>query len=207
MTALPMSNIQVYGLENAVRVSKYPMLPNIDEATEEIVSRTCSLGSCKTGTGHDQFLTGIVVQFELTFSNKAWVEAERYKFLDFISSQSTMHRIAKFDMDTCYNPYVDPRVIAIMKEKVDEYNTLVANRPNTKELVYEEMLANKYLELLYTNPAGFLITAGMTTNYRQLKTIYQQRKNHKLPEWKAFCKQCEQLPHFMELCFNGKGEE
>lgn len=204
---LPMSNIQVYGLENAIRVSKYPMLPNIEDATEDIVPRTCKLGSCKTGTGHDQFLTGIVVQFDLTFTVKAWVEIERYKFMDFISSQSTMHRIAKFDYDTCYNPYVDQRVIAIMKEKVDEYNNLVENRPDPKEFVYETMLDEKYLEILYTNPDGFTLTAGMTTNYRQLKTIYQQRKNHRLPEWRAFCKQCEELPHFMELCFSGKGEE
>ena len=34
----------------------------------------------------------------------------------------------------------------------------------------------------------------MTTNYRQLKTIYRQRKNHALPEWKAFCKWIETLP-------------
>lgn len=206
MTSLPMSNIQVYGLENAVRVSKYPMLPNIEDATEEIVPRTCKLGSCKTGTGHDQFLTGIVVQFELTFSNKAWVEAERYKFLDFISSQSTMHRITKFDLDKSYNEHVDPRIIEIMQQKVKEYNELNAAKPKNNP-AYDEMLARKYLEILYSNPAGFLITAGMTTNYRQLKTIYQQRKNHKLPEWRAFCKQCEKLPHFMELCFNGKGEE
>ena len=33
----------------------------------------------------------------MTFSNKAWVEAERYRFLEFVSSQSTMHRITKFD--------------------------------------------------------------------------------------------------------------
>ena len=207
MTALPMSNIQVYGLENAVRVSKYPMLPNIEDATDEIVPRTCKLGSCKTGTGHDQFLTGIVVQFDLTFTNKAWIEAERYKFLDFISSQSTMHRIAKFELDKQYIMFVDPRIIDIMKKKVDEYNRLVEKRPNPKVQEYEDMLARKYLEILYSNPAGFFITAGMTTNYRQLKTIYQQRKNHKLPEWRAFCKQCEELPHFMELCFNGKGEE
>ena len=39
----------------------------------------------------------------------------------------------------------------------------------------------------------------MTTNYRQLKTIYLQRKNHKLKEWHEFCAWCESLPYFMEL--------
>ena len=49
--------------------------------------------------------------------------------------------------------------------------------------------------MLYSNPAGFRLTAGMTTNYRQLKTIYGQRKNHRLPEWREFCKWIEQLPY------------
>lgn len=203
----PMSNIQVYGLENAVKVSKYPMAVDTEAVDDTITKRTCKLGSCKTGTGHDQFLTGVIVQFDLTFTNKGWVECERYKFMDFISSQSTMHRIAKFDIDKQYIKYVDPRVIDIMKEKVEEYNRLVALKPEANFVEYNEMLAEKYLEILYTNPAGFFITAGMTTNYRQLKTIYQQRKNHRLPEWRAFCKQLEELPHFMELCFGAEGEE
>ena len=39
------------------------------------------------------------MQFDLTFSLKAWVEAERYHFLDFVSSQSTMHRITRMDIE------------------------------------------------------------------------------------------------------------
>jgi hypothetical protein len=35
----------------------------------------------------------------------------------------------------------------------------------------------------------------MTTNYRQLKTIYQQRKAHRLPEWVSFCEWIESLPY------------
>ena len=78
-------------------------------------------------------MTGIVVQFDLTFSNKAWVEAERYKFLNFVSSQSTMHRITKFNLDEVYMEYTDPRIIAIMKEKVAEYNVLMNRIAEEKE--------------------------------------------------------------------------
>ena len=178
-------NICVYGLENAVKGSKYPMSVDINSLNSDIVERTKKLGQSETGAGHDQFLTGIIVQFDLTFTNKAWVEAERYHFLDFISSQSTMHRISKFDLDNQYIEYVDPRIIEIMNELKDKYN-------ETKD-------KEDYLRLLYSNPCGFKLTAKMTTNYRQLKTIYYQRKNHRLPEWREFCKQIEQLPHFNEL--------
>lgn len=179
------SNIDVFGLENAIKGSKYPMLTDIKKATAEITNTTKKLGSSKMGEGHDQALTGIIVQFDLTFSIKAWTEAERYHFLDFISSQSTMHRIASFELDNQYISYVDERVIEIMKELKDKYN-------ETKD-------KEDYLRLLYTNPCGFKLVAKMTTNYRQLKTIYHQRKNHKLPEWREFCEQIRELPYFKEL--------
>ena len=195
------SNVQVYGIENAVRGSKFPMSTDIDSLNSDIVARTKKLGQSPIGAGHDNYLNGIIVQFDLTFTVKAWVEAERYHFLDFISSQSTMHRIAKFDLDEAYIEYVDPRIVEIMKEKVSEYNAF-ANYDMADVKLHQDLdetKKRKYLEILYSNPCGFKLTAAMTTNYRQLKTIYYQRKNHKLPEWKCFCEQIEQLPYFKEL--------
>jgi hypothetical protein len=182
------SNVKVYGLDDSIKASKYPMSVDTDKCNSDITPRVNSLAMCDTGTGHDQFLTGIVVQFDLTFTIKAWTEAERYHFFDFVSSQSTMHRIAKFDLDEAYIEYVDHRIIEIMKEKVDEYNRLIAEGDTADA-------THSYLEILYSNPCGFKLTARMTTNYRQLKTIYQQRKNHRLPEWRIFCAWIRTLPY------------
>ena len=197
------SNATVYGLEESVKGSKYPMAVDISRVTNEITERTVKLANAPAGSGHDNFLNGVIVQFDLTFTNKAWVEAERYHFLDFVSSQSTMHRIAKFDLDKAYIEYTDPRIIEIMKGKVAAYNRLLEIHENAKKNIAdeeilrenEEILKKAYLEILYSNPAGFKLTARMTTNYRQLKTIYQQRRNHRLPEWRAFCEWIETLPH------------
>lgn len=180
------TNWKVYGLEDSIRASKYPMATNIEDCTVEITKTTKKLAQCEKGEGHDNFLNGIVVQFDLTFTVKAWTEAERYHFLDFVSSQSTMHRITKFDLDKSYIDYVDPRIIEIMKELVDNYN----DNPNHEA----------YLKVLYSNPNGFRLTARMTTNYRQLKTIYSQRKTHRLPEWRVFCKWIETLPYAEFIC-------
>lgn len=151
-------------------------------------------------------MTGIRVNFDLTFTNKAWVEAERYRFLEFVSSQSTMHRITKFNLREQYNEYVDPRIIDIMEEKVAEYNKLIEARENLNKNASTVMIQDlndaitrRYLEILYSNPAGFNLTARMATNYRCLKNIYIQRKNHRLPEWREFCKWIETLPYFKEL--------
>lgn len=208
---MKIENVKVYDLEESLAAARYPMIADLEaidlgleDEKAHSLERGAQLAHAKGG-GHDQFLTGIRIAFDLTFSNKAWVEAERYRFLEFVSSQSTMHRITKFDLSKQYNEYVDKRVIEIMEEKLDDYNNLIKIIKNTPkdEKVLLENLENlrkqKYLELLYTNPAGFELTARLTTNYRCLKNIYQQRKNHRLPEWREFCKWIETLPYAKEL--------
>lgn len=173
-------NWHVYGMSDSIAASKYPKSVSPENCTAEITKGTMSLACCPTGTGHDQFLTGIIAQFDLTFSIKAWTEAERYHFFDFVSSQSTMHKIASFDIEAQCNEYVERQTIELCKFLTNEYN--------------KNPTAENYLKLLYNVPVGFRLTARMTTNYRQLKTIYQQRKNHRLPEWREFCKWIEILP-------------
>lgn len=206
---MKIENIRVYDLEESLIASGYPMRTELSSrhADEKDVKRGLSLTKASNGNGaHGQWLTGVRVAFDLTCTNKMWVEAERYRFLEFVSSQSTMHRITKFNLDEQYNEYVDPRVIEIVKEKVNEYNKL----KETYEILpggvstdlrkdYQELLKRKYLEILYTNPAGFELTARMTTNYRCLLNIYIQRHDHRLPEWREFCTKLLELPHFPEL--------
>ena len=182
---MKLENIKVYDLEESIKASKYPMAVDLDKLNTEVTKTVKALGSSEKGMGHDVFLTGIRVAFDLTFTNKAWVELERYRFVEFVSSQSTMHRIARFDLKEQYNEYVDKRIIAIMEELKDKYN--------------ESQDKEDYLKLLYSNPAGFELTARLTTNYRALKTVYSQRKNHRLPEWREFCKEIEKLPLFKEI--------
>ena len=192
MSPYLIDNAQVFGFDESVKASKYPMATDVDSCTPDITERVQKLAGCAIGTGHDQFLTGIIVQFDLTFSIKAWVEAERYHFLDFVSSQSTMHRITKMDIGKQCNEYVSHEIIGIVRKLVDEYNSVPT--------------PENYLKVLYNIPTGFRLTARMTTNYRQLKTIYHQRKNHRLPEWRDFCNWIELLP-YSGLITGKEGEE
>lgn len=210
------SNVKIYDLEDSIIAAGYPMAVDVEkeqnrELEERDMKRCNNLISAtiKDNQAHGQFLTGIRVSFDLTCSNKMWVEAERYRFLEFVSSQSTMHRITKFDLNKAYNKYVDSRVIEIMKEKADYYNHLNDLKEKYREEgnSYEvtrltEKMKELYLEILYTNPAGFTLTARMTTNYRCLRNIYKQRKNHRLPEWREFCKWIETLPYAEEFLIN-----
>lgn len=180
-------NVNIYGLEESVAASGYPMstkimdLVDFKKAEEKDYNRANKLGVAPVGSGHDQFLTSIIVQFDLTFSLKAWVELQRYHFIDFCSSMSTMHRITKMDIEKSCNNYVNKEILDILKKYIKIYN----ENPNQEN----------FYKVIYNIPSGFEYTARLTTNYRQLKTIYSQRKNHKLKDWKIFCEWIESLPY------------
>ena len=207
-----LSNIKVYDLEESLIASGYAMRTEVGfrEVTKKDFERGERLVKASYGNGsHAQWLTGVRVNFDVTFSNKAWVEAERYRFLEFVTSQSTMHRITNFNLKDQCNEYVDSRIIDIVQEKVDEYNRL-SSLPKTDgkaELERNHLLRKLYLEILYNVPAGFRLTARLATNYRCLLNIYVQRYNHRLPEWREFCEELLELPFFDALVsayFNGR---
>lgn len=195
---IKISNVNVYGLEESIVASGFPMMdmPPTEEEfnvkveylkqTKDYPKRANKLGATGLGEGHDNFLNGIIVQYNMTFSNKMSVELQRYHFHDFVSSMSTMHRITKMDLKDMFDENVDERVIDIIDQLQQQY---MANP--TKE--------NK-MALLFSNPAGFEMMARFTTNYRQLKTIYMQRRAHQLQCWQDWCDWVETLPMFKELC-------
>ena len=78
-------NAVVYGLEESIRRAKFPMSVDTSSLTTELTKGIKALAQSGKGEGHDQWLTGVVVQFDLSISNKMWVEMERYHFVDFIS--------------------------------------------------------------------------------------------------------------------------
>jgi len=210
-------NVCVYGLASSIYRSGYPMMDKapddvqFGESVKDIewaivtatdnphVKRAINLANAKGG-GHDQFLAGIIVNFDLCISNKAWVEAERYTFLNFISSMSTMHRISKLPISECCNEYTLEEGIRKAEQLQWAYNSIDgAEHPETKK--------EAYLKLLYNLPSGFELTAAMTTNYRCLKNIYAQRRNHRLPDWKVVCDWIETLPMAAELITGKDGKD
>lgn len=189
-------NTQVYGLDKSIIASGNAMRTEIDDNTIECgvkdLNRAHTLGTTAVGAGHDQFLTGIIVQFDLYAPLFMWKQLQRYHFLDFISSQSTMHRLTKFNIKEQCVDDVDKVIIDRYQQLLDMYNRSI------NEMNNEEKTA-LWRTLVASLPSGFVLGATMTTNYRQLKNIYHQRKNHRLSEWHDFCSWCEQLPYFKEL--------
>lgn len=194
------TNLQVYDMNNAIRASGYPMKEYLDfDAQHRYIDaldwkRAVSLASRESSEGHDNFLSGIVVSFDLTCTIKMWTEFERYHFAQIVSSQSTMHRLTKMELDTAFTPYTDPEIVNRLKVLQNRYN--------------EDPSTINFLTLLYSCPTGLNLTARVTTNYRQLKTMIKQRHNHRLPEWRDFCKQIvSQCPLAHEFLVKGEKEQ
>ena len=193
-------DLNVYDLEKTLIASGYAMVEDYSEEmlqnelktlSEDLTNnkhykRALKLTKAALNSGHPNFLSGILVSMDVTFTNKVWVEWQRYHFQQIVTSQSTMHRISKFDLDEAFIEYVDQGVLERLKELQKEYN--------------ENKTMDNYLKLLYSTPAGLKLTARVTTNYLQLMTMYQQRHHHRLPEWRQFCDELiAKLPLFDDL--------
>lgn len=211
------TNIGVFDLEETLIASGYAMIEEYDETQAKLDSvelwieknsqnkelikdnkhfkRALRLSKAPLNSGHVSFAKGIVVNMDITFTNKAWIEFQRYHFADIITGMSTMHRISKFDLTKAFNEYVDGTIIHILMDLQKEYK--------------ENPTKENYLKLLYSTPSGLLMTNRVTTNYLQLMNMYAQRHNHRLPEWRQFCEELlEKLPLFKELLIaNGQIKE
>lgn len=184
---------EVYGLEFAVKASGNPMRTVLDrtDCEEKDFNRAGKLGKCHPGEGHDNFLKGIVVEFDITAPLYWWKQAQRYHFFEYVSSQSTMHCLLKFDIANQCVSETNKEVLKIVEKIKDEYLAIPEEEKERK--------VAKRRELVASTPCGFCLGATMVTNYQQLKTMYLQRRYHKLKEWHVFCDWCEKLPHFIEL--------
>ena len=191
---IKVDNARVYGLEESIVASGYPMQIetfNMDEIDliDKDIKRVMHLGNAVPGSGHDCFLKGIIVQFDLQVPEYIWRQLDRYHFIDYISSQSKMHRITKINLDSVCNRYVYDEVKEILKSIIDKYEA--ETDTDKKKELFNEIIAN--------TPAGLMLTARMTTNYLQLKSIINQRSNHKMQEWRYLCDWFKTLPMFEEL--------
>lgn len=187
------TNVKVYDLIESVVASGNAMrLTPVEYSDEEFqkgLKRMVRLVKSSKNTDvhcHDNALTGIRVSFDITYPQYWAPEFQRYHFADIVTSSSKMHRLSKMNLSLACNKYVDVNIIKIVQGKIDAYN----ENPNY----------TNFMEMISNCPLGLELFMRVSTNYKQLQTIYHQRKNHKLKEdWGEFCKMIENLPYFNEL--------
>ncbi len=203
---LEIRNWEVYGLERSLKASGNAMTTgdintkNTDTFTDTLdegLSRGKKLGSAPVGSGHDNFLSGIDVYYDVKYSMYWSMEFQRYHFNQIISSQSKMNKLTSMSGDyekfkDMFNEHVDPDILSTVYSLITLYNSIDTTRSSYKYTIFMKIISNL--------PAGFEQWMTIKTNYLQLKTMYNQRKNHRLKDdWGYFCEWCEGLPMFKEL--------
>ena len=207
-------DIKVYDLHECIIASGYAMRLEEYNYTEEIseednmqkhIARCVKLVQASKNSDvhcHDNFLTGIRVSFDIKYPQYLSPEMQRYHWFDIVTSMSKMHRLTKMDIKKACNKYVTQKAIDNLNECIDDYNRVVKyyqeNNGNSEDSTRN--IYTCFMRVISNCPSGLELWMRVSTNYKQLQTIYYQRRNHRLKEdWGAVIKMIEELPYFKEF--------
>lgn len=162
----------------------------------------------KSGSEHSKFMRMIHVCVDVDMPRYWWSEADTYHF-NTKNSCSTMHKLLNnndpitLDLFVLCDEDKDWWINTVNKLEGmrQEYKNIQSTTKDTKQMNRLLVRAKRML------PEGFLQMRTWDTNYAELRSIYFQRKNHRLKEeWvDTFCKWVESLPYAKELImYDGK---
>ncbi len=209
-------NTEIWGFKHAFRGMRNP-LASWKKADSEFEAyyfigpndMTLAKKLINGGSEHRKFLRQIMVSVDITAPLYWWKEFDTYKVGITANSTSTMHKLAS-----------EP--ITIDCFEIDDFDQDVAlidiERNPDFIISYCEYLRQEYLEtnnkkywkeLVRWLPEGWLQTRTVIMNYENLRTIYHQRKEHKLNEWSGkddstkpnFIAWIKTLPYAEELIY------
>lgn len=216
---MKIANVKIYGMDESIIASALPMCVDVNNLDDDFslavddLKRAKILGSAESGSGHDCYLKGIIVQFDLTAPEHFFRQIDRYHFIDYISSQSKMHKINEINLKEVCSDRVSNKVIDMLEHMIDIYNKPVVLAEDISfvsseyEIGYNSNCSDykkELFQMIIDNvPSGLELTARMTTNYLQLKSILKQRRGHKMQTWQYFCDWIEELLLFKELTTMG----
>ena len=158
------------------------------------------------GSEHRKFLRQIFVSVDITAPLYIWKEMDTYKVGTTANSTSTMHKLAStpitlecFEIGDLSDMGLELPMRGITPS-LQEWTNAVIDGCEALRQKYNETKDKRYWkELVRWLPNGWLQTRTWTANYEVLRTMYHQRKGHKLTEWAAFCEWVETLPYAKEF--------
>ena len=215
---MEINNTEVFGFEGAIRGMRNPMNSWKKSDSNILKNMYCSpvfvigqsdMKLCqsliKAGPEHSKFMRMIHVQADLNLPRYLWSEFDTYKFIE-KNSCSTMHKLLNtdepitveaFEHDYSWNEY------ELMKDIADklEYLRNLYNETKTLKDITDKQgkLDAILLRAKRILPESFLQMRTIDTNYAELRNLYFQRRNHRLPEWHKICDWIKILPYAEEL--------
>ena len=160
------------------------------------------------GTDHRKFMRMMPVYVRITAPLYWWKELDTYKVGTVANSCSTMHKIQ--EKEFTWDDFSYEHLFRVRDCKLGEPVPTLALETTINALNYwrERYLAalkteeetglpakDIWWQMIQLLPSSYNQTRNVMMNYEVLANIYKSRKDHKLDEWREFCKWIEELPY------------
>lgn len=155
------------------------------------------------GGGENKFLRQIKVWIDINAPRYWWEQMATYKIGTCFQSESTMHTLTKkeFDISMFATEYMSKSGEELLRETINVLNIF------REEYLKEENIADKkrkFYDIISNLPQSFLQRRITTMNYAVLQNIIDKRRNHKLYEWRNFCRTIMDQVEYPEFLFPEK---
>ena len=216
-------NASVRGMRNAMNSwDKSDSVFNAGFGSDSVIVGQNDLqlmsGLIEAGDDHGKFARFLVVQVDITAPFYWWKEFKTYRkgrrfmddgdeFLDpedfemhiETNSCSTMHKIhaKEFTLDDFSYERLNYESQVMLITTIEHLNICRKAFLETKDKTH-------WWQMIQLLPSSYNQKRTVQLNYQVLKNMYFARKNHKLDEWRCFCKWVEELPYFRQIVLEGK---
>ncbi len=200
---IKIENGAVMNFENAIRGMRNPMnsWAKIDSGYDEngkyiIGENDMKLMKtlCHAGSDDRKFMRMIFVSVDVTAPIYWWKEYDTYKVGTVANSTSTMHKIHSKEFSR--DDFSHDRMSDIALASLDATIAVLEDR---RKLYLETKDTAYWHDMIQLLPSSYNQMRTCTLNYENLVNIYYARRNHKLQEWREYCKWIESLPYAEEL--------
>lgn len=215
---IKIENVKIYGFEAAIRGMRNPMnswdksdsdcktiIRDNGKYVEDFIGDNdlkLMQSLVKAGSDHSKFMRMINVTMDITAPLYWWKEFDTYKVGTVRNSCSTMHKIheKEFMLDDFSHEHLKPRSIKHLQGTINELNLwrdIYINGYPAESGCTEISPKDKdsWWQMIQLLPSSYNQRATVQLNYAVLRNIYKSRKDHKLDEWREFCKTIEELPY------------
>lgn len=166
----------------------------------------------KAGTDHRKYMRMLPVYVRITAPLYWWKEFDTYKVGTVANSCSTMHKIAEKEFtleDFSTEHLADPslRVLDNVLYELNAFRGRYLDYDGLSDTTKNKLNYDKkdlWWQMIQLLPSSYNQTRNVMLNYEVLANIYKSRKEHKLDEWREFCKWIETLP-YSELIMRAAG--
>lgn len=148
----------------------------------------------KGGPVHAKYLRQIFVSMDIIAPLYWWKEFDTYMVGTAKNSCSTMHKIhsKEFDIDDFSSEHLNEQGVDLMCDIINYLNCNRLQFGNTNDKKY-------WWNMIQILPSSYNQKRTVTMNYQNVMNMLDWRTDHKLDEWREFCKILRELPYVEEI--------